>query len=285
MKVLIVGGTGTVGSQVTRELLERGVQVRVMTRSAEKARALPAGAEGLIGDLDSAADIFPWFDDVDGVFLNLALSPNESQQGLAAVEAIRGSRVQRLVYLSVHNLEAGGHIPHFKTKVPIEKAIKESGIPYVILRPNNFYQNDLALKEAITKYGVYPQPLGKVGLNRVDIRDIAAAAANAFLDGKDGVYPLVGPDVWTGESTARCYSKHLGREVRYAGDNLDAFAQQASQFLPAWMIHDLRIMYEYFQKEGLLASEADLAQQQKILRRAPRSFDAFVEEMAASWKS
>ncbi len=46
MKILVIGGTGVVGSQVVRELLARKMDVRVLTRSADKARGLPAGAEG-----------------------------------------------------------------------------------------------------------------------------------------------------------------------------------------------------------------------------------------------
>ena len=41
MKVLVIGGTGTVGSQVARELLTRGAEVSVLTRSAEHAGKLP----------------------------------------------------------------------------------------------------------------------------------------------------------------------------------------------------------------------------------------------------
>ena len=58
------------------------------------------------------------------------------------------------------------HLPHFGAKLPIEAAIKASGIAYTIVRPNNFYQNDYWYKDAMLQYGVYPQPLGGVGLSR-----------------------------------------------------------------------------------------------------------------------
>ncbi|MGD0002438.1 MAG: NAD-dependent epimerase/dehydratase family protein, partial [Bryobacteraceae bacterium] len=40
-RTLVIGGTGTVGSATVSELLRRGAEVSVMTRSVEKARALP----------------------------------------------------------------------------------------------------------------------------------------------------------------------------------------------------------------------------------------------------
>src|SRR5688572_15645510 len=48
MKILVTGGTGTVGSQVVRELLGRGVDVQVLTRDPAKAQRLPTGVEGVV---------------------------------------------------------------------------------------------------------------------------------------------------------------------------------------------------------------------------------------------
>lgn len=287
MRILIIGGTGTVGSQIALNLAGRGESVRVMTRSAEKAKAVPRGVEAVTGDLDTPASLAGAFRDVDAVFLATPLSPTETQAGLAAVAAARSAGVRRLVYMSVHNLERAPHIPHFKSKLPIEKSVRESGLEYTILAPNNFFQNDLWMREAIVRWGVYPQPIGNVGLNRVDVRDIADAAARALTEpGHNGKkYPLVGPDLLTGESTAQIYSRRLGREVRYAGDNLDLWAEQMRRMLPDWMVGDLRIMYEYLQAHGLPAAKEDLDQQAAILGHAPRSFDAFVAGLAPEWRA
>jgi uncharacterized protein YbjT (DUF2867 family) len=40
-KIVVIGGTGTVGSQTVRELLKRVAEVRVMTRSADRIASLP----------------------------------------------------------------------------------------------------------------------------------------------------------------------------------------------------------------------------------------------------
>jgi uncharacterized protein YbjT (DUF2867 family) len=45
MEVLVIGGTGTVGSQVVRALLERKAEVTVLSRNAEKQKSLPAGVK------------------------------------------------------------------------------------------------------------------------------------------------------------------------------------------------------------------------------------------------
>lgn len=46
MKTLVIGGTGTVGSQVVKELLARKSEVYVFTRDAKKAKGLPGGDHG-----------------------------------------------------------------------------------------------------------------------------------------------------------------------------------------------------------------------------------------------
>jgi len=216
-----------------------------------------------------------------------ALSRNETLQGLAAVTAAKMAGVNKLVYLSVPMPPGSDHIPHYLSKIPIERTIRESGMNYTILRPNNFFQNDyLWCRAAVMSYGVYPQPIGSVGLSRVDSRDLADAALNAFIqpghDGKE--YPLHGPDVITGERVAETFSKQLGREIRYGGNDLEAWAKQAQHMMPEWMVRDLRLMYDYFQKHGLIATPEDFAQQYKVLGRDPRRFDDFVAEIVPIWQ-
>jgi uncharacterized protein YbjT (DUF2867 family) len=71
----------------------------------------------------------------------------------------------------------------------------------------------------ITGHGcIVHEPPGdrSYGLNRVDVRDIAECAVNAFKKpGHEGrVYPVHGPDALTGEDIAGTCGRHLGREVR-----------------------------------------------------------------------
>lgn len=48
MKILVTGGTGTVGSHVTRELAARAAQVSVLTRNPAKVKNLPSGVKAVI---------------------------------------------------------------------------------------------------------------------------------------------------------------------------------------------------------------------------------------------
>lgn len=283
MTHLVIGGTGTVGGQVVRALLERGESVRVLVRSAAKAEGLPAGAVPAQGDLQKPETLDGAFAGAGGVFLLNALSEDETEQGIRAVNAAKRAGARRLVYLSVHRADEAAHIPHFATKLPVEKAIRESGLEWTILRPNNFFQNDFWYMDVIRQYGIYPQPMGNAGTSRVDVRDIAEAAVAALTQpGHSGqTYSLVGPDVLTADQTAEIYARHFGRPVRYAGDDLTAWAEQSRAMLPEWLVRDLCIMYEHFQKHGLLGTPGEVATLTAVLGHPPRSFESFVQEVAA----
>ena len=285
MNTLIIGGTGTVGRDVVAGLLRHDVPVRVLTRSEERARELPDGAAAVLGDLEDPTTYDAIFEDVDALFLLNSVSMTELHQGLAAVNEAARTGVEHVVYLSVHDPENIPNAPHIASKLAIEHAIEASGLPYTILRPNNFYQNDYWFEAPIRSQGVYPQPIGDVGLSRVDTRDVARAAVNALTQRgpENKTYTLAGPDVLTGEDCARVYADLLDRTVRYGGDDLEAWEKQARSMMPAWMTYDFRLMYAAFQEKGLAASRTQRRETRTLLGRQPRSFRAFAEETVAEW--
>jgi uncharacterized protein YbjT (DUF2867 family) len=204
-----------------------------------------------------------------------------------AVNGARMAGAKKLVFLSIHRLDEAPHLPHFGAKIPIEAAVKASGIPFTILRPNNFYQNDLWYKDAMLGHGVYPQPFGDAGLSRVDVRDIAEVAALALTSdaAKNETVNLVGPDLLTATGTAATWGGVLGRKIAYGGNDLDAWEKASLAYLPAFAVFDFRLMYQFFQEKGLKATPADLERLTALLGRAPRRFDEFAAETARAWSA
>lgn len=288
MSTLVIGGTGTVGSAVVRELVARGVPVRVLTRHPERAR-LPDGAEAVAGDLLDPATVRSVFHGCSGVFMLNPVSPTETHEGLMGVLGAGAAGVRRFVYLTIHRLETTPYLPHFASKRPVEAALRESAMAWTLLRPNNFFQNDLWFREALLEHGIYPQPFGLAGLSRVDVHDIAEAAAIALTASDSAherrTYELVGPEILTAQETAQIWGEVLGRHIAYGGDDLDAWERAARTQLPAWMAYDFRLMYGWFQAHGLAATPREVAALTELLGHEPRRFRAFAAETAREWSA
>lgn len=283
--MLVIGGTGTVGRELIPRLRKRGVETRVLTRSPEKHAV--EGVEYVGGDLEDPESLGPAFDGIERVYLITPLHPTEAALGRAAIHAAREAGVERIVLQTVHRAAQAPHVPHLASKLEMLGAVREAGLPCVELAPSSFLQNDLRYREALLGHGVYPQPIGPVGVSRVDVRDVADAAVVVLLEkGYEGrSLAVVGPEPQTGEGAAAAWSRALGRPVRYIGDDLEAWSTQVRGSLPDWRVGGLVMMYRFFQEKGLRATEAELDEIRRVLGREPRRFDDFAAETAARWRS
>jgi uncharacterized protein YbjT (DUF2867 family) len=286
MKVLVTGSTGKVGSLVVKELRKRNVTVRALVRKKDTSTPIPEGVELVIGDLLDPVSVEKALDGVDKLYLLNAVVPDELTQGLIAYDLSKKLKIKHIVYHSVFKAERFKDVPHFAAKLAIENALREFELPFTIIRPNYFFQNDTTLQDPLTKAGVYPMPLGPHGISAVDVRDIAEATAIALTsDGHYGAtYNLNGPDLLSGPMMASIWSKVLGKEIRYAGHEMDEFEQQMRQMAPSWSAFDIRMMFQGYLERGFVADEGDVDALTKMLGHAPRRYDAFARETVQDWQ-
>ncbi|MFL6700542.1 MAG: SDR family oxidoreductase [Vitreoscilla sp.] len=285
MSILVIGSTGTIGSLVVQGLAKQGAQVSAMVRQVGKA-SLPAGVDGVVGDLTDIASLRKAMTGVRTLFLLNALAPDEVTQSLQALNVAREAGIRRIVYLSVINADKYPDVPHFTGKHTVERMIEQLELPATILRPAYFMQNDISIQPVITGYGVFPMPIGSKGVAMVDARDIADVAVAELLrrDRAADALPLVtldvaGPELLTGESAAAVWSQTLGRTINYGGDDVAAFeAQLAQNHVPSWLAYDLRLMVSRIQQVGQIPAQGSVQQLEKILGRPLRTYQQFVAE-------
>jgi uncharacterized protein YbjT (DUF2867 family) len=291
MTILVTGGTGAIGAQVAARLAQSGADVLALARAPEKA-AFPAGVTPVKGDMTDVESMRAALSKARTLFLLNAVVPDEVTQALIALNLAREAGIERIVYFSVLHSDRYANVPHFTGKHTVERMMEQFDLPATILRPAYFMQNDAGLKEAVSGHGVYPMPVGNVGLSMVDTRDIAEIAALELLrrDQAPGPLPretidLVGPDVLTGPAIAGIWSQALNRPIRYAGDDLAAFERQAKGVMPGWMAYDMRLMCGRFQQEGMVADPGDVARLTRLLGRPLRSYGDFAAETAKRWQA
>lgn len=287
MKVLVTGGTGNVGGAVVQELLKRGAEVRVLARKQPEEGKLPAEAEIVIGDLMDPASLEKAMAGVNKLFLLNAVVADELTQALIAYGIAKRMGIQHITYLSVFKADQFRDVPHFASKLAVENALREFGVPYTILRPGYYIQNDGTLKGALDGAGIYPMPIGTAGICAVDVRDIAEAAAISLTsEGHEGqTYDLVGATLISGPGNAALWSKLLGKDIKYTGHNFDQWEMQMRSKAPAWTAYDLRTMFQGYYDRGFASTETEVTRLTKLLGHAPRSYESFAEETAAAWKA
>ena len=137
MKVLVTGATGTVGSELVNELLQRGAQVRALVRKQPKAGTFPGAVEIAIGDLTDPVSVAEALQGVDKLFLLNGNVPDELTQGLTAYGLAKKTGLKHVTYLSVFKSDEFLDVSHFAAKAMIEEVIRVGGMPYTILRPGD----------------------------------------------------------------------------------------------------------------------------------------------------
>jgi uncharacterized protein YbjT (DUF2867 family) len=284
MKILVTGGTGHVGSEVVNQLQKRKADIRLLVRKEDT--PIPAGVEKAVGDLLDPVSVRKAMEGVDKLYLLNAVLPDELTQGLIAYDLAKKLKLSHVVYHSVFRVEHFKDVPHFASKLAIESALREFDVPFTVLRPNYFMQNDASLKDPLTKAGIYPMPLGNVGVSVVDIRDIAEAAAIVLTSGEHNgeTYNLNGPEVVSGAKAASIWSEVLGKEIRYTGHNMDAFEEQMRKKAPSWSAFDIRMMFEGYLERGFVAEDGDVEKLTKLLGHAPRRYEDFAKETFLQWQ-
>lgn len=281
MTILILGGTGKVGLAAIRELAGSGERLRTISRSAERLAALPAGVEGVVADLDDPASLPGVFAGVSSVLLSLAVHPDEGTRGHNALAAAVAAGVKKVVHVSVKYYPGSDGKVFFQSKQAIERELTASPLKHVILRPANFHQSDAGMKAMIAEQGVYPAPIGSVGVDRIDSRDVGFAAARALttdaFDGQDA--DLYGPERFTGESVAAVYARLLDRPVRYLGDDIDVWDDYNKDRLGDWYRQALRGLYAQQQRYGM--ARPDGVPQHPLLPKTMRPFEDYARELLA----
>ena len=280
-KVLVTGATGNVGSQVIRELLERGVPVRAFVRDPGKASAmLGEGVELAVGDFGDPESLRRALEGADGVFLACANQPRQVEYETRVIDAAREMGVRRIVKLSALGAEVGSPVAFWDWHARIEHHLRASGIPSVILRPSFSMANLLASAEAVQYTGKLFAPAGDAGISMIHPRDVGAAAAVALIgDGQEGeTYTLTGPAPITFEGVAGYLSEAVRREIEYLNVP-DEAAQQSmtEQGLPEFAAAQIVTVFGVL-RHG--AQEQTTGTVRSLTGRGPRAFAEFAREIA-----
>jgi uncharacterized protein YbjT (DUF2867 family) len=245
--ILVTGATGTVGSEVVRNLVSRSEPVRALVRSPEKAAIFDdMPVEIVQGDLEDDASVAAALAGIKHLFLLTAVPPNQVElERRVLVEAVKAG-VEHIVKLSVSNASDDSAVNFFRWHREIEREIEESGVGWTHLRPNNFFQNLLFQVDSIRGQGAFYAPFGEGLVASIDVRDIASVAGAVLSEpGHMGkTLELTGPVALSHGEMARILSEATSDEVSYVAVGLDDFrASLLAMGRPEYLADGLSTLY------------------------------------------
>jgi uncharacterized protein YbjT (DUF2867 family) len=210
MIVAVVGGTGTLGAPVVRDLLAKGATVRVLSRNAA---GVPAGAEHRRVDLTSGEGLAQALAGVDTV-VDAANSTKAAEDVLVAgtrrlLEAEAAARVTHHVAISIIGIDQVP-VSYYRAKLAQEEAVLSGPVPFSLLRASQFPQLLDGAFAAAARFGV--RPTGAVKVQPIDPAVAAARLADAALAGPAGRLPdIAGPKVQTLSELSRAWATARGK--------------------------------------------------------------------------
>ncbi|MGW6444398.1 SDR family oxidoreductase [Lentzea sp. NPDC055074] len=192
MKIVVTGGTGTLGRHVVPLLRSAGADVTVLSRHGDIAC-------DLLGEVPAIeADVV------------VHLAGGQKGDDVATRNLLAACRgVRHLVHISVIGADTVP-LAWLRTKLACEEAVEASGVPFTILRAAQFHDLTLTVVRGLAKLPVVPVP--GMRLQPVDVRDVAARLVELALGRPAGrVADLAGPAVYEMRQLVRDYLTTAGK--------------------------------------------------------------------------
>jgi uncharacterized protein YbjT (DUF2867 family) len=214
-RILVTGGSGTLGRHVVERLLAGGHQVRVLSRRPGPA-GTPATVEWVTGELRSGSGLAAAVHGM-GVIVHCAtdpLHPRVDRDGTRnLLQAARAAGAPHLVYISIVGID---RVPYryYQAKLQAERLVQTSGLGWTILRATQFHQLVLLVARGLSRLPVVPVPAA-TSFQPIDAAEVAERLATLAVGPPSGRVPDVG-----------------GPEIRPATDLLRAYLQAAGRHRP-----------------------------------------------------
>ncbi len=279
--IIVTAATGTVGSEVVKQLSEAGVRCKALVHDRAKEDFVRhPNVEIVSGDFARPETLLDALAGVTRVFLASPPNPQQPEMEGNVIHACQQAGVQCVVKLSVLGAALNSDVPYCQWNAQAERHLQQSGLGHTILQPNSFMQDLLQLTDVILSQHAIYLPLGDARISHIDARDVAAVAVACLTqrDCRNETHVLTGPQAITFSDCANTLSMALGRPIRYQPISADdARAWLQNREMPEWQIDSfLKGAAFYLQGHGAMVTN----EVETLLNRPPISFARFARDYA-----
>jgi len=248
--ILLTGITGNNGGATANALLKRGVKFRALVRDKEKAAEwAEKGVELVQGDLNDPASVAAALKGCDKAVLILSNGQDQERLETGFIKTAKECGVAHLVKLSSPEAIPGTTSPTPLAHLAAEKALKESGMNWTLVRPAFFMQNLAGSIMGAKASGKISMPMGNGTVALTDCGDSGEFIAMVLTtDPKEHygqTYDITGPDdPFTFNDIARVIGEAIGREVVYEDCDPKAFQEAIRPFVSSdWHSDAVAILF------------------------------------------
>jgi uncharacterized protein YbjT (DUF2867 family) len=221
-RILVIGASGLVSSEVVRILKSQGHTIRATT---SKAPGVRDGVEYVHANVLTGEGLASAFEGVERAFLmNPGGHAKQYDAFHALFEQAKRQKLKKVVMMSAMGVEFAPESPMGRA----EAELAQSGLNYNIIRPNWFMQNFHTFWiHGIKTEGKILLPAAQAKVSFIDTRDISAVAAKLVTDDSVpvGAYNLTGPEAIDHNQVAKAISEVTGKKVVYQEITPDALRQ------------------------------------------------------------
>lgn len=230
MDVLLVGGTGFIGTALCSELVDRGHAVTALSRTPDDT-TLPDAVTTVAGDGTDTRTVSKTLAGHDAVVNLVALSPlfepkgNRTHQTVhvgatqATIEAAETHDVDRLVQLSALGADPHGQTAYIRAKGDAETLVKETTVPWTIFRPSVIFGDGGEFVPFVKR--LTPGPVkalpggGRTKFQPLWVGDLVGMIAQALVDDDHAgeTYEVGGPEVLSLADITKLVYRADGRSV------------------------------------------------------------------------
>ena len=279
--ILITGATGTVGKELVKLLARPAEPIRVMVRDRNKAGSIAYPGVNIVeGDFASGTGLDGALSGIERAFL--LTPPVENQTVLEShfIDAAAHSSIKHIVKFSALGAAADSPSRLLRAHAASERRIQETGIPYTFLRPSQFMQNFLGFRDSIIHRGEFYAPMGTGRISIVDLRDVAAVAAEVLEEyGHEGkTYDVTGEESLTYAEMAALLSKAVGTPITYVDVTPEAArAGMVQAGMSEWFADAILELYAVWKFDGAAGIAKTV---RDVAKKNPSTFAQFAHDYA-----
>lgn len=204
--VLLAGATGYLGKYISKELIARNINTKIIVRNPVKAIPLAYDFVEIIpAEVTRPETIKGHFAGVDTVISTVGIT--RQQEGLTymavdyranmnLLEEAKKAGVKKFIYVSVINGQLHRNLKLVEAKEAFVDKLKASGLEYTIIRPNGFFSDMRNFLKMAEKGSVYIFGKGKKKFNPIHGADLAQVCVDAINSNQNEIV-VGGPDILT----------------------------------------------------------------------------------------